>query len=282
MPNGHELTLIAPRMIIHSRIDHAMNHHYSRISLLAVLLALAGCAAPPVAPVQTAETPFALVKRRFHTEAQTPVLDGVENAVKGYARFIDGIQGRKAAEPPDYRRPLLDERLSLVIWTAYYTDVNFGQLTMPSAALRRHCADRAGQWRVVEALSADPLAAQRADPAASWMDAYQRVGRHLAAQQAYAGFEEMRGVVAQDVARQMAASAVLINQRNDRLFSVQGYRMAQRLEAFGLFECREAAGTTWRAAVLPVLLLARDPNSQIDSSAARLAIQVLEPKGATL
>ncbi|MBP6027389.1 MAG: hypothetical protein KA769_08575 [Piscinibacter sp.] len=259
-----------------------MNHHYSRISLLAVLLALAGCAAPPVAPVQTAETPFALVKRRFHTEAQTPVLDGVENAVKGYARFIDGIQGRKAAEPPDYRRPLLDERLSLVIWTAYYTDVNFGQLTMPSAALRRHCADRAGQWRVVEALSADPLAAQRADPAASWMDAYQRVGRHLAAQQAYAGFEEMRGVVAQDVARQMAASAVLINQRNDRLFSVQGYRMAQRLEAFGLFECREAAGTTWRAAVLPVLLLARDPNSQIDSSAARLAIQVLEPKGATL
>ncbi len=255
-----------------------MNYRYLLTSSVAVL-ASAGCAAPPPAPPPAAETPFALVKRRFHTEAQTPVMDGIENAVKGYARFIDGIQGRKTAEAPDYRRPVLDERLSLVIWTAYYNDSNFGQLTMPSAALRRHCTDRGWQWRVVEAVMADPLAAQRADPVASYMDAYQRVTRHLAAQQAYVGFEEMRSVIAQDVARQMAAAAALVNQRNDQMFSVQGYRMAQRLEAFGLFECREASGTGWRAAVMPLLLLARDLN-HLDSSAARLAIQVLELKEA--
>ncbi len=238
----------------------------------AALLLLCACAAPPAPPPD--ESPFALVKRRFYAEAQTPVLDGIEDAVKGYARFIDKIQGRKTQEVPDQRRPAIDESFSVVFWTAYYTDVNFGQLAMPSAVLRQRCIGKGGQWRVVELATADPLAGQRVDPVAAYMDAFSRVTRHLEAQRAYVGFEELRSAVARDVARQTAADAAISNQRIAQLFSAEGYRMAQRLESFGVFECQESGGT-WRAAVLPMLMRARDASNQLDSSSVRIGIQLL-------
>jgi hypothetical protein len=246
-------------------------------------LTLAGCAAsPPSAHHSAAATPFDVVRQRFFIDAQTPTLDALENLAQSYSRAIDKLQGRKTIAPVEMRRPAIDTSLQMVAWTAYFTDSNFAQLNSPSSALRSHRQSRAGRWTVVEALSADPLVSLRADPMATYLNAYGRVMRHLQGDRATLGFEEVRGFIAADVAAEAAASDRAANQRMNAEFSVKGYTAAQRLESFGLFRCDGDGPTPWFASILPTALLGRNLDNQLDPSGARLAIRIHAPGPSTL
>lgn len=244
-------------------------------------LALTGCAS--MGGVLTAEqaprykdlAPFEFVRLRFHDEARSGVMDAIDGAVKGYADAISRLQRKPVSPPPSQmHKPELAADASLVTWPAYFTDANYVQLVRPAAELKRFCEARSGQWRNVDRYTDDPLAVLRSNPIAVFLDAHARVTRHLTAQGAFVGFEEMREVIATDVGVEMADEAAQSNRRVDKLFSVEGFRYAQRLDAFGLFMCEQREGGTWWASTLPATLVARDSSNAMDSSMVRIAIRV--------
>jgi hypothetical protein len=260
-------------------------------SILIVAVSLTGCAATMAAAsgVLTAEQapsyaglkPFVFVKRRFFDEERTPVLDGIEGAVRGYANLIDKVNGRRQRNTFDEsRKSELRSDVALVTWPAYFTNVNYVQLVRPVAELRRYCAARSGQWKVVERNTDDPLVALRSNPVATFLDAHARVHRNLAARGAYVGFEEVRELIATDVGVEMAEEAAQANRRLESLFSTEGLRYAQRLDAFGLFSCEQSDGYHWQVSVLPATLLARNSRNDLESSMARLAIRTYDRAGA--
>jgi hypothetical protein len=249
-------------------------------------MGLAGCAsvASTTSGVLTDEQarryaalpPFDFVQRRFFEEEKTKILDAIESAAKGYANAINRLQGRKPVAEDSIRKPELSTELSMVTWPAYFTDKNYVQLARPAVELRRYCQAAAGQWSVVERYADDPLATLRQDPVVAFLDAQARVARHFKATGAYAGFEEMRDVIASDVGVQMAEEAAQRNRRVAWLFSAEGMRYAQRLDAFGMFVCEQGGGKRWLASVLPAVLVGRDEANQVDTSMARLAIRVYQ------
>ena len=129
---------------------------------------------------------------------------------------------------------------------------------------------------MIERYADDPLATLRQDPVVAFLDAQARVKRHFKATGAYAGFEEIRDVIASDVGVQMAEEAAQRNRRVAWLFSAEGMRYAQRLDAFGMFACDQGGGKRWLASVVPAVLVGRDEASQLDTSMARLAIRIYQ------
>lgn len=143
----------------------------------------------------------------------------------------------------------------------------------PAADLRAYCQAQGGQWKVLQQFNDDPLSILRRDPITAFLDAHLQVTRHLQSQGAAYGQRAWREMIASDVGEQMAQEALQNNRRVESLFSAQGFRYAQRLDAFGLFGCEQATRTVWFASVLPATLIARDGANQLDSSAARLSIR---------
>lgn len=258
----------------------------------AVLAAMTACASsggqgsgllsPEQAARYSALAPFEFVRLRFYDEARTGVMDAVESAVKGYADAINRLQRRPPLEASkSVRKPELAAEASMVTWPAYFTDSNYVLLVRPAAELKRFCEAKGGQWRSLERHSDDPLAALRANPIAVFLDAHARATRYLVARGSFSGYEELREVVATDVGAEMAEEAASSNRRVDRLFSAEGFRYAQRLDAFGLFSCEQPRSGSWWVSVLPATLISRDPSNAPDSSMVRIAIRVYatKPKG---
>lgn len=255
----------------------------------AALAILGGCAAagalggsvltPEQAPRYAALAPFEFVRLRFFDEARTGAMDAIETAVKGYADAINRLQRRPVtAASSSVRKAEIAPDASMVTWPAYFTDVNYVQLVRPAVELKRFCEARGGSWRTLERYADDPLTVLRSNPIAVFLDAQARVKRHFAAQGAFAGFEELRDVLASDVGSEMAEEAAWTNRRIDRLFSAEGFRYAQRLDAFGLFSCEQSGWGTWWASTLPATLVSRDPSNAADSSLVRIAIRVYASK----
>lgn len=221
--------------------------------------------------------PYEFVKQRFFEEDRKPVMDGIERAAKGYASFIDKLNGKKTSSvPADAGRPKATayDELRMVTWPAHFTNRNYSSLLQPANDLRRYCNARRGTFRTIEADTADPIALLRQDPVTSFVDAHQRVTRSLRATNAYAGFEEFRDVIATDVAHEAMEEAKQRNRRLEALFSLEGFGFAQRLHAFGTFECAEEGQPRWVVSVIPSVLLGRDASNGLDSSMARLAIRL--------
>ena len=242
-----------------------------------VLVSASGVLSEEQAPAYAGLAPFEFVKRRFFDEEQTKVLDSIENATRGFANAVDRLSGRRPGATADSpRKPEVRAGTTTVTWPAYFTDTNYVQLVRPTAELRRYCKAQSGQWKVLEPYLDDPLVTLRRDPVEAFLDAQARVMRNLRSRGAFVGFEELRDVVASDVGTQMAEEAAQRNRRVQSLFSAEGFRYAQRLDAFGLFACKQSEGSGWLASVLPATLIARDGSNQLDSSMARLAIRTYD------
>ena len=223
--------------------------------------------------------PFEFVRLRFYDEARTGVMDAVESAVKGYADAINRLQRRPPLEASkSTRKPELAAEASIVTWPAYFTDSNYVQLVRPAAELKRFCEAKGGQWRSLERYTDDPLAVLRANPIAVFIDAHARATRYLVSRGSFAGYEELRDVIATDVGAEMAEEAAASNRRVDRLFSAEGFRYAQRLDAFGLFSCDLSGQSAWWVSILPATLVSRDPSNAADSSMVRMAIRTYVAK----
>lgn len=243
---------------------------------------LAGCASsrPGLTEAQlkpyVALAPFDFVRRRFFDEQLTPTQDGLESAAKRYADFMAKLSVQTPPAPNlSERKPEISAELNLVTWPAYFTDVNWRALVRPAAELASFCRARGGEWAVVESYLDDPVASLRRDPMEAYLDAHARVMRSLTARRAYAGFEEVRSVMAENVGREMAEEAQWANRRIDKVFSTEGFRYAQRSGAMGLYQCKEAQGRTWWVSVVPATLVGR--SKDVSTSMARLSIRVFEP-----
>lgn len=221
--------------------------------------------------------PYEFVKQRFFEEDRKPVMDGIERAAKGYASFIDKLNGKKASSvPAEAGRPkaTAHDELRMVTWPAHFTNREYSSLVQPANDLRRYCNARGGAFRTIEADNLDPIASLKQDPVASFVDAHQRVTRSLRATNSFAGFEEFRDVIATDVAHEVMEEAKQRNRRLQALFSLDGFGYAQRLHAFGIFECAEDDKRKWAVSVIPSMLLGRDASNGLDTSMARLAIRL--------
>lgn len=221
--------------------------------------------------------PYEFVKQRFFEEDRKPIMDGIERAAKGYASFIDKLNGKKTPSvPADAGRPhaTAHDELRMVTWPAHFTNREYSSLLQPANDLRRYCNARGGTFRTIEADTADPVATLKQDPIMSFVDAHQRVTRSLRSMNSFAGFEEFRDVIATDVAHEAMEEAKQRNRRLEALFSVEGFGFAQKLHAFGTFECAEEDSHRWAVSVVPSMLLGRDASNGLDSSMARLAIRL--------
>jgi hypothetical protein len=252
----------------------------------AAAIALSGCASALVAMTgflnaESARSyaplkPYEFVKRRFFTEEESRFGRSVGNAVEGLVKAFPANFPKHTGD--GRRRPEALDEANMVTWPAYFTDENYFQLLRPVADLKRYCEAREGKFKTLSVDRTDPLQFARNDPQAAFADAYGRVLQSLAAQRAYAGFEELRGQVAMNVGTEIAAEARTFNRTMEGIFSVKGYQMAQRLDGFGTFACEGNDGSTWLASVFSTTIYASQASNSLSSSMSRLAIRVYEPK----
>lgn len=247
-------------------------------------LALQGCATPVMTEREATShadlSPKEFIKKRFYDTEQSQLQDQMTRfgkALVAIDKAIGAPGGGKLREDPRRLNAIVSADGSVVNWTAYYTDMNFVQLVRPVAELRRFCLAKGGRLLNVDNHTRDMLADLRRSPVDAYLSGHARVHRMLAARGAYVGVEEQREAVAQIVASEMALEAGANNRAVDRAYAAKALTYAQRLDAFGVFQCDSKDPTTsWYFSVLPIFLEPADKNNALISAVARLSIKVYE------
>jgi hypothetical protein len=213
-------------------------------------------------------SPQEFVRARFYTEALT-FLDHVNDG-------LDSL-GAKSTSPYPLH-PILSANGRLVLFVAYYNDLNYYQLSQPRQNLQIFCeADRHGRWQVVKSYDDDPAAAARYDRAAVHGNADGQTFERPPERNRSSGFTPDEAKIAENagiIAARLAATGDQGRELRvmDGLFNWRGMHKAIQDDAFGVFRCDEPA-SAWSVSVLPQSFYAEDPSNVLEAAVALLVIR---------
>lgn len=234
-------------------------------------------------------SPTEFMQRKWYEEKRQPILEGVTAALRTASSYLSSSQGRVGAGEENWGPSKLFDDGTGVFWTAYYNDVNFGQLADPIVNFRKYCESTEGVFSTVSLLSQDLFSTNSNAPFVAYLSAYQRQMRNLSGAFKAVAITDSNEVVysnlSNDEKRKIAERAGVgaYLQRKEqldywraysqRVYYSHVYDMIAAAGAFGSFQCIDKNGkSSWGVSILPFAVKSLTQNT----AAMRISISVVE------
>jgi len=238
-------------------------------------------------------SPGEFIRQRFFAEYETPVKDSIFDSV---ATATSALHGKSKDDDPSvindrlWRRPQQFNNGKGVFWTAYYNDINYGQLTQPASDLAQYCKTHGGQFKNIAPPKEDLFVPKGHDPFDAYLTAYSYQREKLEdAVAEIRTIDSNTAVIAPlsearkehlaeiaGIAASMKEEAFLKNWKaySEAAYYSKTYYMLQKSGGFGSFNCIEPDTTkSWKAIVLPFAFKSQRSGHSV---MMRLSISLIE------
>jgi hypothetical protein len=200
------------------------------------------------------------VRKRFVEEKSSPAMESVSSGLAKVAGFFDKVNNRPSNKSIKiFKRSIeIDYDKSTggtgAIWTAYYNEVNYGQLGLPVSDLSKFCKANGGSFKQAGSYNReffDELKSSPSAVSAAYAREFNRIYVDLVlAGHGYKLSADWASNIANQVANKMQEQNALLTQQAEA-FKVEAYETLKALGAFGGFACSRDGDVDWRAIILP-------------------------------
>jgi hypothetical protein len=219
-------------------------------------------------------SPEEFVKTRFYTEK-----------INFLHHLNDGLDKILGEGSNDHPSPSVSADGRMVLSMAYYTDINYHQLTKPRQNLQGYCeVARGGRWQTVQAYEKDPIAAAQFDLAAVYSETASQTFENLRRQNGDSGYEPAEAELAKTAGAIATRHAAEQNELMAAAYAGSGFRYAIDEGAFGVFRCDDTT-SSWAVSVLPQKFYPADLSNQLTAAGTLLSIRTFtaeEPRPQTV
>lgn len=236
-------------------------------------------------------SPTQFMQRKWYEERRQPILEGITATLRAASSYLATSQGRAGMGEGSWGSSELFEDGTGVFWTAYYNDMNFGQLADPVVNFRKYCESTEGSFSTVSLVSRDLFSTNSTIPFVAYLSAYQQQMQNLnGAFKAVAitddglvVYSALSEAEKRHIAERAGVGAYLQRKEqldywkaySERAYYSHVYDMIAAAGAFGSFQCTDEEGrSVWGVSILPFAAKSLTENT----AAMRISISVVENK----